>query len=366
MNAVQGPAVLVLCPTRELAQQVTDEAINLVKHVRGVRIATVVGGMPFGKQIAGLRGASVVIATPGRLLDLYRRRQLRLDQVSRMVVDEADRMLDLGFSEDLEEIHRLCIQRQQTLMYSATFAPRIMQLAARVMREPGRIELATAQDRHADISQTLHWADGLAHKKKILDHLLRDTALEQAVVFASTQADTEIIAIDTAAPSLRYGHARAQSLGAKNIKFIQLNAEDLSRYDDGHFDWVQTTMFLHETSGKALPRIIEEGYRVLAKGGLMLHLEQPQYSDEMPLYEQFIRDWDAFNNNEPFWSAMHALDLKGIMQKSGFAKDELFVTGVRAVVDRSIFPEAPTGEAEDHGRAAVWNAYGAWKGGKPA
>ena len=178
--------------------------------------------------------------------------------------------------------------------------------------------------------------------------------------------ETEIIAIDTAAPSLRYGHARAQSLGAKNIKFIQMNAEDLSRYEYGHFDWVQTTMFLHETSGKALPRIIEEGYRVLAEGGLMLHLEQPQYSDEMPLYEQFIRDWDAFNNNEPFWSAMHALDLKGIMRKSGFAKEELFVTGVRAVVDRSIFPEAPTGEAEDHGRAAVWNAYGAWKGGKPA
>ena len=145
-----------------------------------------------------------------------------------------------------------------------------------------------------------------------------------------------------------------------------MNAEDLSRYEYGHFDWVQTTMFLHETSGKALPRIIEEGYRVLAEGGLMLHLEQPQYSDEMPLYEQFIRDWDAFNNNEPFWSAMHALDLKGIMRKSGFAKEELFVTGVRAVVDRSIFPEAPTGEAEDHGRAAVWNAYGAWKGGKPA
>jgi ubiquinone/menaquinone biosynthesis C-methylase UbiE len=176
--------------------------------------------------------------------------------------------------------------------------------------------------------------------------------------------DCEVIAIDTAAPALRYGHARAQSLGAKNIHFIQANAEDLSRWPDGHFDWVQTTMFLHETSGKALPRIITEGTRVLADGGLMLHLEQPQYSDDMPLYEQFIRDWDAFNNNEPFWSAMHALDLRGIMQKAGFAEHQIFVTGVRAVVDRAIFPEAPTGESEDHGRAAVWNAYGAWKGGK--
>lgn len=173
--------------------------------------------------------------------------------------------------------------------------------------------------------------------------------------------DTEIIAIDTAAPVLRYGHARAQALGAKNLKFIQMNAEDLSRFPDGHFDWVQTTMFLHELSGKALPQIIREGVRVLAPGGLMLHLEQPQYSDEMPLYEQFIRDWDAFNNNEPFWSAMHAMDLKKILETAGLPRASQFVTGVRAVVDPAVFPIAASGEKEDHGRAAVWNAYGAWK-----
>ncbi len=175
----------------------------------------------------------------------------------------------------------------------------------------------------------------------------------------------EVIAIDTAAPSLRYAHARAQSLGATNIRFVQASAEDLSRWGDDSFDWVQTTMFLHETSGTALPRIIGEGYRVLRPGGLMLHLEQPQYSDAMPLYEQFIRDWDAFNNNEPFWSAMHALDLKAIMRDAGFAAEDLFVTGVRAVVDTEIFPTAGDEKEEDHGRAAVWNAYGAWKRSKP-
>ena len=93
----------------------------------------------------------------------------------------------------------------------------------------------------------------------------------------------------------------------------------------------------------------------------MFHLEQPQYSDAMPLYEQFIRDWDAFNNNEPFWSAMHALDLKSIMIEAGFSRDDLFETGVRAVVDESIFPKANDGAGEDHGRAAYWHAYGAWK-----
>jgi hypothetical protein len=96
-------------------------------------------------------------------------------------------------------------------------------------------------------------------------------------------------------------------------------------------------------------------------GGLMLHLEQPQYSDAMPLYEQFIRDWDAFNNNEPFWSAMHALDLRGIMAEAGLPKECQFVTGVSAVVDETVFPKQAHGNGEDHGRAASWNAYGAWK-----
>jgi ubiquinone/menaquinone biosynthesis C-methylase UbiE len=194
--------------------------------------------------------------------------------------------------------------------------------------------------------------------RRILD--VGCTVGHNAVPLALAFPDTEVIAIDTAAAVLRYGHARAQALGARNITFLQADGEDLSRFPDGHFDWVQTTMFLHELSGKALPRVLNELTRVLAPGGLQLHLEQPQYSDAMPLYEQFIRDWDAFNNNEPFWSAMHALDLKELMVASGLPKERLFVTGVKAVVDREVFPEQG-GDGEDHGRAAVWNAYGAWK-----
>ena len=195
--------------------------------------------------------------------------------------------------------------------------------------------------------------------RRILD--IGATVGHNIVPLALAFPDCEVIAIDTAAPVLRYGHARAQSLGATNLHFVQANGEDLSRWPDGHFDWVQTTMFLHETSGKALPRVLAEGFRVLAPGGLMLHLEQPEYHDDMPLYEQFIRDWDAFNNNEPFWSAMHGLDMKQELLRAGFAEGDLFTTGVRAVVDREIFPAAPTDVAEDHGRAAVWHAYGAWK-----
>jgi ubiquinone/menaquinone biosynthesis C-methylase UbiE len=195
--------------------------------------------------------------------------------------------------------------------------------------------------------------------KRILD--LGCTIGHNIVPLALAFPKTEVIAIDTAAPSLRYGHARAQALGATNLKFIQMNAEDMSVFSDESFDWVQTTMYLHELSGSALPRIIRESTRVLAPGGLMLHLEQPQYSDDMPLYEQFIRDWDAFNNNEPFWSSMHALDLKSMMADAGLPRENQFVTGVTAVVDETVFPKQRQGKGEDHGRAASWNAYGAWK-----
>lgn len=195
--------------------------------------------------------------------------------------------------------------------------------------------------------------------RRILD--IGCTVGHNVVPIALAYPDAEVIAIDTAAPSLRYAHARAQALGVRNIRFIQMNGENLSRFADGYFDWVQTTMFLHELSAKSMPRLLAEANRVLAPGGLILHVEQPQYGPEMPLYEQFIRDWDAFNNNEPFWSAMHGVELEEVMEQAGFDRADQFVIGVRAVVDRSVFPEAPTGEAEDHGRAAVWNAYGAWK-----
>jgi 2-polyprenyl-3-methyl-5-hydroxy-6-metoxy-1,4-benzoquinol methylase len=195
--------------------------------------------------------------------------------------------------------------------------------------------------------------------KRILD--IGATVGHNAVPIAQAFPDAEVIAIDTAAASLRYGHARAQSLGVKNITFKQMNAEEMAEFGDESFDWVQTTMFLHELSNKALPRIVGEGARVLKPGGLMFHIEQPQYSPEMPLFEQFMRDWDAFNNNEPFWSAMHALDLKQIMADKGLPKDRQFMVGVKAVVDPTIFPPSPEGEVEDFGRAAIWNAYGAWK-----
>ena len=188
------PKVLVLCPTRELAQQVAADAINLTRGLKGIRIATVMGGMPYGKQIQSLKGALLVVATPGRLLDLSNSRAIRLDEVKQLVIDEADRMLDMGFADDLEAIDKLCRQRGQTLMFSATFAPKVMSLATQLTKDAMRIELAHAGDVHANISQKLHWADNLAHKHRLLEHILSDSAVDQAVVFASTQVESEKIA----------------------------------------------------------------------------------------------------------------------------------------------------------------------------
>lgn len=190
------PGALVLCPTRELAQQVAHDAIDLVKHCKGLRIANVVGGMPYQMQIARLQNADLVVATPGRLLDLQRSGQIKLEGVQFLVVDEADRMLDLGFADDLAEVHQLTAARKQTMMFSATFAPRVQQLAARVMRKPRHLQIDSPQEKHANIKQVLFWADNMHHKRQLLDHWLRDASIDQAIVFASTKLECDDLAND--------------------------------------------------------------------------------------------------------------------------------------------------------------------------
>lgn len=188
--------------------------------------------------------------------------------------------------------------------------------------------------------------------KRILD--IGCTIGHTLVPIAQAYPNAEVIGVDVAAPVLRYAAARAVSLGTNNVTFIQANAEDLSRFDDDSFDLVYSSMFLHETSNSAMQKIMNEVSRVLAPGGLTLHLEQPSYTDDMPLYEQFIRDWDAHNNNEPFWTRLHDINIGDIIQKAGFDADNQFATQVASAAKL----EGP----EDHGRGAAWHAYGAWKG----
>ncbi|MCZ2292836.1 MAG: DEAD/DEAH box helicase [Burkholderiales bacterium] len=191
----QGPRALVLVPTRELALQVAKAAVGYGRYVQGLRVATVVGGVPYGAQLKALRGPlDLLIATPGRLMDHMASGKAVLSRVQLLVLDEADRMLDMGFIDDIHHIAQALPAARQTLMTSATFAGPVGRLAAELMRAPQRIEVDSHTDTHADIEQRLHWVDDLAHKNALLDHILTDRSVEQAVVFTSTQRDADWLA----------------------------------------------------------------------------------------------------------------------------------------------------------------------------
>jgi ubiquinone/menaquinone biosynthesis C-methylase UbiE len=178
---------------------------------------------------------------------------------------------------------------------------------------------------------------------------------------AAMYPDAEIIAIDAGAPFLRYGAARANALKIKNVKFIQADAANMDEFTNESFDWVQTTMFLHETGGKAIHKIFKEINRVLNKDGLNLHIEQPQYTPEMSFYEQFMRDWDAYYNAEPYWGHMHDLQPVDLMEEAGVSKENFMQVGVKAIND--LDKKKSDGKvAEDYGRSPVWNVFGGWKG----
>ncbi|MFM8767649.1 MAG: DEAD/DEAH box helicase, partial [Rubrivivax sp.] len=190
-----GPRVLVLAPTRELAMQVAKAASNYGRHVRGLRVATVVGGVPYGAQLKALRGPlDILIATPGRLMDHMQSGQAVLSNVEMLVLDEADRMLDMGFIDDIHFIAQATPAQRQTVMYSATFAGHVGGLARSLLRDPLRVDVASHTDAHADIEQRLHWADDLQHKNALLDHILTERSVDQAVVFTSTQRDADWLA----------------------------------------------------------------------------------------------------------------------------------------------------------------------------
>src|SRR5215510_10096649 len=192
---VRGPRVLVLVPTRELAIQVSKAAMTYGRHVRGLRVATVVGGVPYGLQLRQLSSAlDILIATPGRLMDHMQSGKAVLANVEMLVLDEADRMLDMGFIDDIQFIGQALPTERQTVMYSATFGGPVGRLAQTLLRDPQRVDVASHTDTHADIEQRLHWADDLQHKNALLDHLLTDRHVDQALVFTSTQRDADWLA----------------------------------------------------------------------------------------------------------------------------------------------------------------------------
>nr|WP_311528228.1 DEAD/DEAH box helicase [uncultured Ralstonia sp.] len=189
------PSLLVLTPTRELALQVTTATAQYGRHLRRIVCASILGGMPYPKQLDMLaRMPDIIIATPGRLLDHIDSGRIDLSALDMLVFDEADRMLDMGFSDDIEAIVGATPATRQMLMFSATMDRRIEQLAERMMREPQRIEIAAAKVDQSNIEERLHFTDDMSHKQQLLDHLLRDASLKQAIVFTATKRDADSLA----------------------------------------------------------------------------------------------------------------------------------------------------------------------------
>jgi superfamily II DNA/RNA helicase len=182
-----GPRMLVLAPTRELAMQV-QKATHGYCSGQKLQTACLVGGVPFGLQLAQVRKpVDIVIATPGRLKDHMDRGSVELGRVELLVLDEADRMLDMGFQEEIDSIIARVPKNRQTLLFSATLAGVVGQLASRVTRSPKRIEVARREETKPDITQHALIADNQEHKGRMLDSLLREVEVEQALVFTATK-----------------------------------------------------------------------------------------------------------------------------------------------------------------------------------
>jgi len=190
----RGPRVLVLTPTRELANQVTAAAIQYGKHLR-FRIGSVVGGMPYPPQMRLLsQPLDILVATPGRLLDHMERGRIDYSRLEVLVLDEADRMLDMGFIHAVEKIAAATPPSRQTLLFSATLEGNIAKLASRLLRQPKRIQIASPQERHEHIEQRLHHVDDGAHKHRLLTHVLGDVDLDKAIVFTATKRGADRLA----------------------------------------------------------------------------------------------------------------------------------------------------------------------------
>ncbi len=216
-NSSRGPRVLVLTPTRELANQVTD-AIRIYGKFMRIRHGAILGGMPYREQLRLLsQPVDLIVATPGRLIDHLERGRMNLSRLDLLVLDEADRMLDMGFSEDVDKIASLAPAERQTMMFTATLDETMARLARRLLREPVRIEVAGKKMTLDQIEQRLHVADNLQHKQKMLRHLIEDKDLTRAIIFSATKRDADVIAQELASQ----GHSAAalhgdMTQGARN------------------------------------------------------------------------------------------------------------------------------------------------------
>ena len=190
----KGPRALVLTPTRELAAQVEKNALAYAKNMRWFRTVSIVGGASFGYQTRALsKPVDLIVATPGRLMDLMQSGKVDFARLEVLILDEADRMLDMGFIDDIETIVEATPTDRQTLLFSATWDGAVGKLARKLTKDPEIIEVERVDDQ-GKIEEQLLYCDDMRHKNRLLDHILRDANIDQCVIFTSTKAMTEVIA----------------------------------------------------------------------------------------------------------------------------------------------------------------------------
>lgn len=189
------PKMLVLTPTRELALQVTTATEKYGTYMRRVKAVSILGGMPYPKQMQLLsRNPEILVATPGRLIDHMESGKIDFSELEFLVLDEADRMLDMGFVDDIEKIVAATPETRQTMLFSATLDGMVGNMAKRITKDALIIQIASSATKHENIQQRVHFVDDLSHKNRMLDHLLRDETMDQAVVFTATKRDADTIA----------------------------------------------------------------------------------------------------------------------------------------------------------------------------
>jgi len=224
----RGPRILVLVPTRELATQVNEAARKYGKFIRA-RTVSIVGGMPYPLQNKLLsQPLDILVATPGRLLDHMERGRIDLSRLQMLVLDEADRMLDMGFLPDVERICEQLTTERQTLLFSATLDGDIARIASKILKNPKTIQVAAQREKHANIEQRLHFVDDMTHKNKLLEHLLIAPEVNQAIIFTSTKRHADVLAEDLYAA----GHKTAalhgdMTQGARNRTLTKLRHGDV-------------------------------------------------------------------------------------------------------------------------------------------
>lgn len=188
------PSILILTPTRELANQIAKWVEKYGRFLR-VNIANLVGGMPYEKQIRALmQGPNIIIATPGRMLDHMQRNRIDLSKIELLVLDEADRMLDMGFINDVKEIAGRTPTTRQTLLFSATMDKNLLHLVKQFLKNPLTIDLSDQKKDAPQIKQSVYKVSSPQHKSRLLKHFLNDENIFKAIIFSATKINADRLA----------------------------------------------------------------------------------------------------------------------------------------------------------------------------